>query len=565
MLQKHLLCLFLSTLMCKGKYMNRVRVYVIWFLCYILYAVSLQAQVFDWVRGIGGYSGNGIAVDARGNSYVTGTYYAKMKLGQFELISAGGMDIFVAKFDAAGNLLWAQHGGGNGDEYSGGIAVDAMGNCYVTGYCLSNATFGSKSISGFGSYDVFLAKYDTNGECQWLLDAGGPSDDWGEAVAVNANGDIFLTGNFQGTAVFGNHQISTNGDRDVFVARYDSLGNCLWVNHGGGVGIEECRGISTDKYGNSYITGYFSDSAQFGTYTLTSIAPREIFIAKYNGMGNCVWAKQAQGISYNMANAISTDGDGMSTITGYHLAPTIFDQVVIPSNGGFIARYDQDGACQWALNIGTNGTVGNGVAVDGQGNSYVTGKFRGDVDFGNQTIGASIAGSYDAFIAKYNLKGSCVWIKSAGGASSDESKAITMDTKGSFWMTGKVDANADFGPIQISTGGAFVTKINEGVTERAMTPLSIPAECRLMQNFPNPFNPSTTIHFSLRQTGAVSIKLYDVAGKETAVILDTEMPMGSYAISFDGSHLSSGVYYYRMVAFQGSEVYTESKMMVLMK
>jgi hypothetical protein len=540
---------------------------------FICCASHVNAQSFVWAQPIGNSTsntGNGIAVDANGNSYIFGMFYGDIAIGQIGMTSKGGADMFIAKYDAAGNLLWANRAGGRLDDYATGIAVDAMGNCYVTGYFADSASFGSFTVNTYGSYDAFLAKYDANGMCKWAAKAGGQSDDWGEAVAVNANGDIFVTGNFQQTAQFGNWQLTTNGDRDVFIARYDSLGTCVWAQHGGGSWIDEGRGISTDKLGNCYVTGCFSPpTAQFGTFTLTSQADREIFIAKYDGNGTCMWANQANGAATNFGNAISTDASGNSTITGFYLAPTMFDQFKLPSFGvhnAFVARYDKNGACAWAVNAGgTSFAVGKGVSVDALGNSFVTGAYGGTVDFGNQQVQQSIFGGNDGFLVKYDRSGTCMWAKSAGGAGTDNFNAIAINNKGSLWMTGLSSAPPAFGPFQLSASGAFVTKFNDGITSVERPIVGVPIASELMQNYPNPFNPSTTISFAVSEAGPVAIKVYDASGKEAAVVLDKQLAQGYYSIVFDASRLPSGVYFCRLTAAYERSVVTDIKRMMLLK
>jgi hypothetical protein len=444
---------------------------------FFLLTSCVQAQSFDWTKGIGGDAGTGVAIDSAGNSFIIGTFQGSITVGQLPLKSAGSTDIIITKCDFAGNILWAKQAGGKGTEYAGGIAADAAGNCYATGYFLDSASFGSFGVKGFGSYDAFLAKYDATGECKWVVKAGGKSDDWGEAVTLDAKGNIYWTGNFQDTAAFGNLMVTTNGDRDVFVAKLDSNGTCVWVSHGGGSWIEEGRGISVDAQGNAYVTGYFTPPAQFGNIRLTSAGSREIFIAKYDSMGNCVWANQARGNYVNMGNGISTDRAGNSTITGYMTSPTVFDQIQLPSSfstDAFIASYDSHGSCLWAKSIGGNGVAtGSGASVDAEGNSYVTGTFSGAVNFGSTQIAAN---SSDAFLTKYDRTGYCLWVKSAGGNSVDKANGLAMDAKGSVWLAGTYTSPAFFGPYQLTGGGGFVSKLHLPATVPASPSLSSPAD-----------------------------------------------------------------------------------------
>ena len=143
------------------------------FLLFILAicSVALFAQNEDWIwanqaGGTNDDTGYSIAVDANGNSYVTGSFFGSATFGTTTLTSSGYEDIFVAKMDNNGNWLWANKAGGTNWDYGYGIAVDANGNSYVTGYFWGNATFGTTTLTSSGQYDIFVAKMDSNGN--WL-------------------------------------------------------------------------------------------------------------------------------------------------------------------------------------------------------------------------------------------------------------------------------------------------------------------------------------------------------------------------------------------------------------
>jgi hypothetical protein len=173
--------------------------------------------------------GRSIAVDASGNVYTTGDFDGITDFdpgaGAFNLISAGDQDIFISKLDASGNLVWAKQMGGTGFDVGHSIAIDTSGNLYITGVFWGTADFdpgaGVFNLSSAGSFDVFISKLDASGNFVWAKQMGGTNDDVGHSIAVDASGNVYTTGYFEGTAYFdpgaGAFNISSAGGNDIFV------------------------------------------------------------------------------------------------------------------------------------------------------------------------------------------------------------------------------------------------------------------------------------------------------------------------------------------------------------
>ena len=226
--------------------------------------------------------GFGIAVDGSGNSYVTGRFGGSATFGpgeSNETTLTGADGIFVAKYDASGDLVWAKRAGGTRTDSGNGIAVDGSGNSYVTGLFEDSATFGpgesnETTLTGAGSDDladdIFVAKYDASGDLVWAKRAGGTSIDFGEGIAVDGSGNSHVTGQLRGSATFGPGEtnettLTTAGFfSDIFVAKYDASGDLVWAKRAGGTSFDFGSGIAVDGSGNSYVTGGSSGLATFG-------------------------------------------------------------------------------------------------------------------------------------------------------------------------------------------------------------------------------------------------------------------------------------------------------------
>ena len=220
-------------------------------LCFILQmSPALRAQDLVWAKRAGGTRtdlGRGIAVDGSGNSYVTGKFSLSATFGPGEtnettLTGAGWDDIFVAKYDASGALVWAKRAGGTGLDVGVGIAVDGSGNSYVTGSFRGSPTFGpgetnETTLTSAGDIDIFVAKYDASGALVWAKRAGAPSlNDFGRGIAVDGSGNSYVTGLFEDSATFGPGEINETtltGFVDIFVAKYDASGDLVWAKRAG--------------------------------------------------------------------------------------------------------------------------------------------------------------------------------------------------------------------------------------------------------------------------------------------------------------------------------------------
>ena len=259
-----------------------------------LFSIELNAQDFLWAKNItssaDSISGSGLAVDAMGNTFITGYFVGTATFGTIQLTSYGGKDIFIAKYDPNGNCIWAKNAGSPYDDEGTGISVDTMGNSYITGGFIGMAMFGTIQLISYGPYgysDIFVTKFDPNGNCLWANQAGSGSTEMGTGIAVDAIGNSFVIGYFYNTATFATIQIESRGLSDIFIAKYSPGGNILWVIKAGGTEYDKGYALTMDKNRDIYLTGIFAGTALFGSVYLTSYSSAyyDIFIAKLNFSG----------------------------------------------------------------------------------------------------------------------------------------------------------------------------------------------------------------------------------------------------------------------------------------
>jgi len=543
----------------------------------VLCSLALFAQNEDWhwAKQAGGTSydnGLSIAIDANENSYVTGYFSGSATFGTTTLTSSSEYysDIFVAKLDNNSNWLWVKQAGGTNWDYGYGIAVDANGNSYVTGYFYNSATFGTTTLTSSGYADIFVAKLDSSGNWLWAKQAGGASFDYGYGIAVDDNGNSYITGVFEEIATFGTTTLTSSGYEDIFVAKLDSNGNWLWVKQAGGTGWDDYgRGIAVDANGNSYVTGYFWDSATFGTTTLTSSGNSDIYVAKLDCNGNWLWAKQAGGTGWDDGYSIAVDANGSSYVTGFFMESATFGTTTLTSSSEyysdiFVAKLDSSGNWLWVKQAGgTDYDCGYGIAVDANGNSYITGCFNYIATFGTTTLTSS--GSTDIFIAKLDSSSNWLWVNQAGGTIDDGGRSIAVDANGNSYVTGYFEESATFGTTTLISSGyedIFVAKLGE------VNSIDLPdiiSFSGIHSIYPNPFNPLTTIDYEISMPADVKIEIYNNRGQLVRSFALGYKKQGSYKLTWEGEDnngclCSSGIYYIRMQA--GKENYTKKAVLL---
>ncbi len=364
-----------------------------------------------WARGAGG---NGVdyvfsvTTDTAGNVIIVGHFESdSIVFGAFTLYNNGvGGDIFVVKYDTYGNELWAKSAGGNYDDKATSVATDVSGNILITGFFLADTIqFDSYDLISAGNYDMFLTKYDPNGNVIWATSAGNANDDRGYAVTVDPSGDVIVAGAFlSSTITIGTTLLSYAGGAytDIFIAKFGTSGNNLWAKAAGGTYLDEPNALTTDQLGNIFMTGVvYSTSIDFGTGPLMNSGSSfycEMFLVKYDANGNTQWSLNAGAAANNdIAYSIDADVAGNVYVSGIYGAPITFGTVTLTGGGIFVVKFDMSGIAQWG--IGVPGGYGNAIAVDPMGDIYVTGTtYQTTLVFGTTTI--NNASAFDMFHAK---------------------------------------------------------------------------------------------------------------------------------------------------------------------
>lgn len=303
---------------------------------------------------------------------------------------------------------------------------------------------------------------------QWAKSAGLIGQDAARSLAVDDNGNVYVTGQIGGNAQFDNVFVPSYGTYDAFLAKYSASGNLEWVRNAGGPREDYATGICIDANGFIYITGYFLDSIFFESVKLVSADFNDIFIAKYTPSGDLVWAKRAGGRGEDRSYAIVADIHGDFAITGSFSGTATFDNQFVVSSGNwdtFIAKYNGNGICQWVRKGGgTNEDAAKGIGSDGAGNFYIAGYIYGNALFGTQQLSTNPPTSTDIFIAKYSPWGDFLWARKCDSYLGDNPYALATDWMGNSYITGYFQATTTFGNHTINAHGyndAFLVRYND--------------------------------------------------------------------------------------------------------
>lgn len=347
--------------------------------------------------------------------------------------------------------VWVTSSGSTKDDHGMSIAVDSVGNSYVTGSFFDTIVFGTTVLESNGNSDIFVTKYNPDGKILWAKSYGGSGEDVGYSITCLPGGTLVFTGMISSTVLIGDDTLMGSGGTDVIVSKLTSDGISVWNKSFGGAGEDAGRGVTLDTKGNIYLTGSFSDKITFSDPNATAITAAgatDIFLVKYSTSGDLVWARRAGGISIDEARGICFDKNGFVNIVGIFWGTATFPggtALDITSGGnydGFVTQYDLDGAPQWSRRIGGGTDDGaNAIAVNDSGTMYITGYYTGTASFGAGTS-LTLGGMY---LAKYTIDGFSEGAIRVGTNASDVGKSVAVDKSGSVYVIGNFLGKTDFG------------------------------------------------------------------------------------------------------------------------
>lgn len=449
----------------------------------------------------------GIAIDPVGNVVVIGDSY-----GGFSSES----DYVAIKYNRFGAQQWAarHNGAGSARDLARGLAIDGMGNIYVTGYSDGGSSRG---------HDYGTIKYNPSGVQQWIS-IYHFSGDGATAIAVDLSDNIYVTGVSGGGP----------GKWDYATIKYNAAGMEQWVMryHGEGNDEDLAGWLVLDSQANVYVSGYSRGNGSGFDYTTikyTSAGTTQ-WVSRYNGAGN------GDDYPYDLG----VDGVGNIYVTGKSTNDNA-DYATI--------KYNSNGKQEWVARYNGTGNgedIASSLRIDSQGNVYVSG----------WSMGAGFG--FDCVSIKYNALGFMQWYAAYNGTgnSNDYANAMILDSQGSFYIAGRANNSGSGDDYVLLKYGK-----SSPPTSVHATDLSNARSYVLQQNYPNPFNAATAIQYELPREAFVSLKIYDMLGREVASLVNNRQQAGFYHVNWDASTQPTGIYLYRLQAGE----YVDAKKLILLR
>jgi predicted nucleic acid-binding protein len=404
-----------------------------------------------------------VAVDGSGSVLLGGWFYGAIDFGGASLVSAGLSDGFLAKLDAGGNHLWSKRFGDAESQQVTAIAVDNAGYVVIAGTFAGVIDLGGGPLTSKGGLDVFLAKLDPAGNHVWSRSFGDAKDQSAVNLAVDGSGNVLLSGDFLGTLDFGDGQLTSAGGLDVFLAKLDAAGNHLWSKSFGDTDDQKGLRVAANGAGDILVGGDFFGMMDLGGGPLPTMGGNDVVIAKLNSAGNHLWSKRFSGASDQVQLRFALDEAGDAVLAGGFTGSVDLGGGALTSVGGldlFLAKLSADGNHVWSERFGDeNDQSPASLALDSSGNVVLTGDLQGAVNFGGGPLGS--VGGFDVFLAKLDAGGHHLWSQRFGDAADQRPICVAVDSSNNIFLTGDLEGSADFGNGSLVSTGAsdvFVAK-----------------------------------------------------------------------------------------------------------
>lgn len=388
-----------------------------------------------------------VTFDREGNVFLAGETTDDGTFGDLKRIGLGGSDFFVAKVSKEGRFLWVRSLGGSLVDRGYGVATDATGNAYVTGhYQSTDAQANGQTLPNAGDYDIFVAKYDPAGTLLWIKTAGGKGYDYGHGIVVDSKGDIVVTGAVAGEAKFGDITVNAGSTtRPIFCAKYDAAGTLKWVKTTSGKFSGSGHGLGVDAQDSIYIGGSGSGVGSIGAVKLEPKSSAGV-VLKLTSEGEGVWAATLPGVPSAGFHEITVDTAGRTWCAGMFKGElnggpkTTGDK----DSDGVLAHFSPEGKLVWSHVIqGPAVDYCLGVATDNTGRCFVTGEFSATATFAGKTLTSQ--GATDIYTAAFDEKGGLEWLVQSGGVKGDNAYCMAWHPSGRIIFSGACVAPATFG------------------------------------------------------------------------------------------------------------------------
>ena len=388
-----------------------------------------------------------VEIDNDGNSFIAGYVTGETAFNSTSVIqnAAGNGDIYVAKYDQNGSLVWYKKFGGNYSDRAYDLAIGPDQNIVITGQFFGSVTFGSTTLqSAANSKDIFLLKLNTNGDVIWALKEGGSMAENAYGLTVDQQNNVILTGQYQGNATIANTNFSSIIDPltnlpsfDLFISKYDPSGNPLWVLNGAAEKEERGLAVAVDSQDNIFVTGQYSDTLLFAGNTYNNNGYNVGFVTKISPSGQVQFFNNIRAgfalpydLEVNAQDKVVITGDFLGNMNYFHNnQPTAIQNQFVKKI--FILTIENSGAYNWSYTLGSDNNISaSSVSIDPDNNVFVTGFFSCALSQLHDTVPAlwNSVGFKDPYVLKVSGQGDFMYAKQMGGKMDDIGHGIAVNS-----------------------------------------------------------------------------------------------------------------------------------------
>ncbi len=506
------------------------------------FSIAAQGVNYDWAYGFGNpsiYEGTTTITADGENYYVAGEFSDTAIFGEQTLIAQGLHDIFLSKFDHQGGLLWVNHYGSAEDEYVKGLTIDVSGNVFISGTFSGTTVIGNVTLQSNGGQDVFVAATSSEGNFEWASSFGGPGTDYNSGIKTDNANDLVLYGMFYDSIQTGVQTIVSQGASDIYLIRYDPNGDLIWAFSAGGYSSDEIRSIDYDENNNYFISGSFFDEFIIADTLITTSDPTGIYLSKLSPDGSPDWVHVVHGTSLGM-KAILTCNDNNEIYFAGNFQDSIwlgnnlfisgtFDQNI------YLAKFSNSGEILWSKMGGSYSSDDiTYLDTDEDDNIYLGGHYLADFNIGSVSLTYTLCcGFEEIFIIKLDGTGKDGWGKQISGALGANIHAIEVTGNDELYAAGVFYHDLQLDSLHLYNSGFnnYVSKLSSGL----FTDIN-PVNASSNQHFvyPNPVKDQCRIS-GLNAGGMVRIT--DLSGKQVFNLRNV-----ANGQSLDLSSLESGTY-----------------------
>lgn len=314
-----------------------------------------------WAVAAGGPENDGatdLALDAQGNLLVAGSFADRVAFGFREAVSRGGQDVFVAALTPQGEWRGVLTAGGPEQDEALTLAVGPQNTVIVGGRFQGEAAFGNHQLRAAAGNDGFVARLDQNGTWDWATPVGSTEQGAVRRVAVDRQGDVLATGYVGGSGRFGTHPLVSQGTHNAFVAKLSGGGTWQWATGAGSASTTYGNALALDEQNRVYVTGSYSGQTTFGPHQLSSHGGDDTYVARLSATGQWQWVTSVQGPALESGRDLALSALGTLYVVGSSSRAAACAGPALANQGGldvFLGSLSTAGEWLGAQTVGTRG------------------------------------------------------------------------------------------------------------------------------------------------------------------------------------------------------------------